>query len=245
MSSSRTMGDLSDGGRPDLPDDRVQVWAASLTVPDGALARLEQCLSEDEHQRAATYYRPEHIRRFILARAFLREVLAAYRKVGAHEVLFRYETNGKPLLAGGDFEFNLSHSEDIACVAVTRGRRVGIDVEVIRENRDFLDIARRFFAPSEAARVEQVHGAERAREFFAYWTCKEAYLKGRGEGLLSPLDKVKLTFDGTGDEVNVTDPRGAGPWTLRQLRLRDGLAAAIAVEGGGSVLSTGWWSLDR
>jgi hypothetical protein len=48
-------------------------------------------------------------------------------------------------------EFNLSHSGNLALYAFTRGRAVGVDVELIREMPDADDLAERFFSVTETA----------------------------------------------------------------------------------------------
>ncbi len=57
---------------------------------------------------------------------------------------------GKPfLLDDPQLHFNVSHSEDIAVIAVTRVGEVGIDVERQREMADMDDVARLVFNEAE------------------------------------------------------------------------------------------------
>lgn len=228
----------------DLRDGSIHVWATRLDLPDAVLASLEKCLGGEEIRRAESYRRMDSKRRFIAARVFLRQILASYQQILPHEVQFQYEPNGKPWVNGGNgLEFNLSHSDDVACAAVARGRRLGIDVEVIREGRDLLGIAHRYFSPSEASRIELAKEADRARVFFAHWTCKEAYLKARGDGLLAPLDNFEVVVDLTGTDVDLKTADGCGLWSIRRLCLGEGLAVALAAEGDNWSVSSGWWPL--
>ncbi len=65
---------------------------------------------------------------------------------------------------------------------------------------------------------------DRTRAFYRAWTRKEAYLKGRGEGLSFPPHRVSATID--------SDFAGeAHPWTVREFDVGPGYAAAVAVEG--------------
>jgi 4'-phosphopantetheinyl transferase len=75
-------------------------------------------------------------RRYIVARGALRLILARYLAISPARVAFHYGLHGKPSLVspspGGALEFNLSHTDDIALYAVTRGIPLGVDVEGIR-----------------------------------------------------------------------------------------------------------------
>jgi len=222
----------------------VHVWLISLTICDVDLARLAQVLDDEERRRANAYRLTDCRRRFIAARGFLREVLRSYQLVSPRDVRFRYGPKGKPVLDNDtELQFNLSHSGVVASIAVTQGRRLGIDVEVIRHDLDFLGLAHRFFSPSEAARIEQARDSERALAFFAHWTCKEAYLKASGDGLSLYLDRfaVVASLDHAHVELETEDEGSRSRWSVRRLQLADGLAAAIAVEGDGWKLSSACW----
>ena len=70
--------------------------------------------------------------------------------------------------------------------------------------------------------------------FFNGWTRKEAYLKARGDGLSLPLDQfeVSLAPDETARLLNVRGDRSeSSRWSLQELSLGPGYAAALAVEG--------------
>jgi 4'-phosphopantetheinyl transferase len=126
--------------------------------------------------------------------------------------------HGKPHLAGHrDLDFSLSHSGELALIAVARGRRVGADVERVRPRTDVLAIARGSLSVRERRAIESLgtDGARRA-EFFRCWTRKEAYLKGIGVGLAGGLD---------------TDPEAAQGWQAESLLAPPGYEAAVAAEG--------------
>src|SRR5439155_24396951 len=94
-------------------------------------------------------------RRFLLRRRVLRALLGWYSTTRPARLRFQYNRYRKPSLAGqttvGPIQFNLAHSADLAVIAVTRGREVGVDVERLDTQFDSLEIAERFFSPREAA----------------------------------------------------------------------------------------------
>ena len=143
--------------------------------------------------------------------------------------------HGKPRLVGpADLDFSLSHSGELALIAVARGRRVGADVERVRPRTDVLAIARGSLAARERRAIESP-GTDKARRdaFFRCWTRKEAYLKARGEGLGGGLDTFSvpvLDDDPCRPEVP-TDPAETDRWLIRSLRAPEGYRAAVAAEG--------------
>jgi 4'-phosphopantetheinyl transferase len=93
-------------------------------------------------------------------------------------------------------EFNLSHSADLALVAVARERPVGVDLERWKHEMDHLALATRFFSPAERASLQALaeRGEQLVHGFFAAWTRKEAYLKARGEGVMRGLHHFDVTL---------------------------------------------------
>ncbi len=213
-----------------LGNDIVQVWFTDLAASRDQVHRLSDLLNEQELQRVQQYRFAESRRRFIGARAFLRQLLANYLQLEAKCVQFRYEIQGKPALAHHtDLEFNLSHSGDVACAAVTRGRRVGIDIEVVHEVADCEDIARRYFRAAEANRIACRSGEQRRRSFFLHWTGKEAYLKAQGDGLFAPLDSFEVIpsdQDGT-PQLFIKDLRDRNHWSVRLILPSEDVICAV------------------
>src|SRR5436305_13482963 len=138
----------------------LQVWHAELTNPEDA-KQLERFLSPDENERAARFRFPEHRRRFVIARGFLRQLLAAYLETGPRNLAFTYSETGKPELSaihGSNISFNVSHSGDLGAFAFALGRRVGVDVEYIRHDVDVDEIPRRFFSQLEQQTLADLEG---------------------------------------------------------------------------------------
>ena len=84
-------------------------------------------------------------------------------------------------------EFNLSHTDGLVAIALSRSRRVGIDVEKTRSVLDEIEIADKFFSPSESVQLRSLSPADRHFAFLCCWTRKEAYAKATGLGLAETL----------------------------------------------------------
>lgn len=242
---------------PWLTPSVVHVWAVRLDSPPAHVEALHAMISSDERERAGRFHFDRDRRRYICARGALRQLLARYLDAEAEEFRFSYGPNGKPALAGrfhGAMTFNVSHSHELALVAIGRGVEIGVDVEAVRPMEDADDIAARFFSPREAAQLRHLPEPVRRDAFFACWTRKEAYLKALGSGLAKPLDAFDVTF-APGERATLLvhgDPRETARWSLTALSPAEGYVGALVSEG--PVVARGWllaeagpgtWRADR
>ena len=221
-------------------------------MPSALRCRLEQTLSDDERCRAGRFYFQSDREHFIVARGVLRSILGSYLGVEARELCFGYGAYGKPALMlhanAADIRFNLSHAGGLALYAVTRDRAIGIDLEYLRADIEWMQIAARFFSPREHAMLSSLPPAARLEAFFTCWTRKEAYIKARGEGLALPLDQfdVSLTPGEPAQLLGVrSDLDDPGRWSFQGLSPEPGYIAAVAVEGHGWHLTRWLWQDDR
>ena len=155
-------------------------------------APLAELLSADETERARRFAFERDRRRYIVARARLRQLLGERLGTAPESLRFVYEPHGKPALARRagqrDVRFNLSHCGEIAAYAFAEGREVGVDIEEVRELPDADQLALRFFSRRERAAYLRLPRRERPRGFFNCWTRKEAFVKALGVGLSHSLE---------------------------------------------------------
>jgi len=113
-------------------EDAMDIVVCRLDLAPEAISALEAFLSDAERQRADRFVFDHDRRRFIVARARLRELLAKRLGVEPESIELEYGTHGKPALArrhpSPDLRFNVSHSEDVAVYAFSWSRETGIDV---------------------------------------------------------------------------------------------------------------------
>jgi|GEM_PF-1891891 len=185
-------------------------------------------LSPDERERARRYHSTNASLQYIHARCLLREVLSLYLDNSPSDIIFEYSTKGKPHIRGESLDgvqFNISHSGDAVAIVVSRGRRVGIDVEKIRDDIPDLELAKRFFSYAEAAAISRVHGLKRAEFFLKIWTRKEALLKATGEGIggldnsIDLINKCSISHNGI-------------LWQVHDFAVPSEYTSAFVVEGG-------------
>ena len=232
-----TKADVAAGWFERSPD-LVRVWRVPLDAFFGEDARLKNVLSPDETERAHRYHFDRDRRRFTIGRAVLRVILAGYLQSEPEEVAFNYGRNGKPSLAAPNAgtRFNVSHSQDVAVIAVAHGRELGVDVEYVRPIADQEQLLTVNFSSREVAAYRSLPSQQQQAAFFAGWTRKEAYLKARGGGLSIPLDSfaVSLGPDDPAALLEVrNDPMEPARWGMANLSVAPGYAGALVAEGGG------------
>ncbi|HHX44897.1 MAG TPA: 4'-phosphopantetheinyl transferase superfamily protein [Chloroflexi bacterium] len=234
---------------PHARHDEVHIWRAHVDLPPHRVFRLARVLSPDEARRANQLFFEADRRRFTVARGLLRTILGRYLRVSPAELHFCYGPQGKPALAPeygeGRLHFSVSHSHRLALYAVAYDRQVGVDVEYMRPHLASREVAERFFAPAEVARLAMFPEALQGEAFFCCWTRKEAYLKARGDGLSLPLDEFYVSLTPGVEHVELhtpRDPAEAARWHIRALDPKPGYAAAVAVEGSGWRLCRWRWA---
>lgn len=219
-----------------LPTGEVEVWAVALDPPSYHVDHFWTLLSPDEVERARRFRFDQHRRRYVVGRGALRTLLGAYLGREPRDIRFTYGPRGKPGLAdGGDLDFNLSNSDELALVGFLRGVPIGVDVELVRPMEDLEPIARRFFCESETAKLLALPSTVQTDSFFNCWTRKEAYLKAVGEGLAAPLDSFEVTLAPEEAPRMLAlkgDVQAAEPWFYAHFLPQPGYIGALAIEGG-------------
>lgn len=219
-----------------LAEGEVHIWRVSLDLSEAGLLRRQAWLSADELARAQRLRFAEQRRRFIAGRGVLRELLGGYSGLAAGDLRFECNAHGKPALdasLGCGIQFNLAHSGDLALYAFALDVALGIDVEGVRPLADAGGLAARYFSPQEGAVLAVLPQAVQPRAFLHCWTCKEAYLKGRGEGLRAPLKAFDVAFPPLGAAKLVCDrrdPEAVARWFLHTLPLTPDFVGTLAVE---------------
>lgn len=226
-----------------VSNTEIHIWRVALDRPASQIQNLAQTLSDSELQRAERFHFARDKNYFIVGRGALRTILSRYLKVAPNLVQFSYGPCGKPEIADNldsTLCFNLSHSQGLALYAVTRSRKIGVDIEQIRPVPNMESIAERFFSQQENAAFKAVSAEQKLAAFFNCWTRKEAYIKAIGDGLSFPLDRfsVSLTPGEPAQLLNVEgDSTAPSLWYLKALVPAPNYVAAIAVEGLGEELT--------
>jgi len=217
----------------DVQPHQVDVWRIFLDLPSEAIKVLENSLSHSESQRAARFHFQRDRNRYIVAHASLRDILGRYLGVKTGQLAFTTNAYGKPVLVNHNIAFNLSHSSSYALIAVAEDRKVGVDIECVRPDIEYENVARRSFSQREMAEFRSLPIDQKVLAFFLCWTRKEAYIKARGLGLSIPLDSFDVSLTpGKPAKLRYAEmhPDDAAGWTLKSLDISPDYAAALVIE---------------
>ena len=181
-----------------LSDTQIDIWLCVLSDIESRNNHFLAQLSPEEKSRAQRFKFDIHRNRFIVSHGFVRTVLANYLTIEANEINYLKGEQGKPYLANpnpNNLQFNLSHTKDVALLAVTKKVAVGIDIEHNDRKTDWKGICQRFFTEPEQKALFSLAEGQQGNAFFDLWTRKEAYMKVLGTGLsLSPTEFTLTVF---------------------------------------------------
>src|SRR5262249_17248627 len=231
--------------------DETRVWIIDLDAglsPGESAESAEpgperELLCEEERTRAARFVRPRDRRRFVRCRAALREILGGLLAESAAVLSFRAVGQGKPELAQSSestdsendrltLRFNVSHSAELALIAVCRGRELGIDLERVRPISEAARIVDSFFTIAEQSAFAMIGREDQSLAFHRGWTRKEAILKALGVGISGLAARHETGFGTTPliSHFTPATPSGrVGEWILWEAAPRAGFVAALAV----------------
>jgi 4'-phosphopantetheinyl transferase len=221
--------------RLQLSPGTLHLWSIPLDLAEPLHPEWDACLSDDERNRANRFVHARDRRRYRVAHAALRLLLARYTGKDARALSFVLGPQGKPDLEDEHapaISFNLSHSGELALLGVSSPGRLGVDVEQIRVMEDAMAIARSFFAPAEEAALAAVPLADRDRTFMTCWTRKEAFIKALGGGLSIDLKSFEVSIDREHPAfLRIDDSRwSAQAWSMVHLEPADGYIGALVTD---------------
>jgi 4'-phosphopantetheinyl transferase len=209
-----------------------EVWWASATWMRPWHADV---LSDDERARRGGLWDAGHRAQYTVAAALLRLVAAPLTAQPAARVVVDRSCptcdrpHGRPRLPGTGLHVSISHSGATVAVAVSGAGAVGVDVQQVQA--DSVDeLSPLVLADSEARHVAV------ARDFFTYWTRKEALVKATGDGVTVPLSEVVVTPPGTPPRLLGYPRQGELAAQLRDLSPGLGYVGALAVLSPGPVV---------
>jgi 4'-phosphopantetheinyl transferase len=155
-------------------------------------------------------------------------VLAKYLGSRPASVTLTRTPTGKPELEQSRLCVSLTHSSEVALVAVALDSEVGVDVELLREGTETWSLVSHALTVGEQTRLQALPVSLRGEAFLSTWARKEALLKAVGVGLA--VDPRLIELDGS-RVVTVPPELGeAGDWTLIDLPV-PGHTSALALRG--------------
>ncbi len=186
-----------------LTKQQIHLWYISLDIKVSP-SSLFSILSIDEQQKANNFYFEQHKTSYILRKIALRQILSKYCMITSNAINFKYTYYQKPYFEINPFnlQFNMSHSHNMAILAITKIHPIGADLEYLKPIEDVTDLALQFFSPQEFSKFALVPTNQKVKAFYTIWTRKEAFVKAIGKGLSYSLNTFDVAFL-PNDPVNI------------------------------------------
>ncbi|MDH5518385.1 MAG: 4'-phosphopantetheinyl transferase superfamily protein [Gammaproteobacteria bacterium] len=170
----------------------ADIWQIALTPPANDPDDLLALLDNEETARYQQLHH-KHKSRYLLSHVACRQILSRYTQLAASEIVYRKNDYGKPYLNhNSPIRFNLSHSHNLAVIAISAHAEIGVDLEYMERKNDWAKLARRFFSAEEIEDLFQQQQENQRTRFFQLWTRKEAFIKALGSGLSTPLNTFNV-----------------------------------------------------
>ncbi|WP_326693870.1 4'-phosphopantetheinyl transferase family protein [Streptomyces sp. NBC_01766] len=204
------------------------VWLVDAVRQGPVAFRLApDVLDAEEKERAAAFRREQDRRCYVAAHVALRVVLGEHLGTEPGGIPLVREPctgcggpHGRPVIADVPVHFSLSHSGDLALLAVA-AVPVGVDVEAVPSPVVVREVGERLH-PRERAELARLPEERRPEAFARVWARKEAYLKGLGVGLVRGIG-----LDYVGTDASAVNPRPG--WSVGDVEVPEGFAGAVAV----------------
>jgi 4'-phosphopantetheinyl transferase len=224
----------------ELDPREIHLWLTFLSDSrdDRLLSEYWALMDEAERVQAQRFHFPHDRHRYINTRALVRTTLSRYVSLSPANWRFGVNAYGRPEIQNegpgiDGVSFNITHTEGLVAVAVTRRAALGVDAENTRVRCIPMDLAERYFAAEEVASLRGLPPEQRPDRSFEYWTLKESYIKARGMGLSIPLDRFGFQFPGQREiEIRIAAKEGdaAERWRFWQLAASNEHLIALCCE---------------
>ncbi|OCG06986.1 hypothetical protein A9G13_08345 [Gilliamella sp. wkB178] len=131
-------------------------------------------------------------KQFLVCRSILASLLKRYCAIPILPDIIIGDNNRPCFLEPKLPDFNISHSQNKVAVAVSLTGKVGLDIEVARERRNYLNVAENFFYEDEYQWI--IKQPDKLSAFWQLWTLKESALKLYAKGVWQ-IKSVNVDID--------------------------------------------------
>lgn len=221
-----------------LADGQVHLWigVADQMLAGSARNACERLLTTKELSHCRGFHQPAYRDEYLLSKALLRYTLSHYGDRGGRDWSIVKDDFGKPGLSDeqtgetGSLHFNIAQAGGLAVCAVTRGHKLGVDVETVSGDDRLLEDAEHYLAPDELKALLALPPEQRRRQFSRYWTLKESFIKARGQGL-NDLPLHSFGFDLSAKSPRLMAGESSQRWCFELLEPSEEFVIAMALHG--------------
>ena len=219
-----------------LHDNEVHVWLVDIEKSLQEIEFYRKLLLSFELEKSNSFRFEKDRKRYILTQSILRLLISSYLNIKPAKIIYSYNVNRKPEIANiydKKLCFNLSHSGNFIIYAFAWTSQLGIDIELKRQLEDTDIIIDRFCSEIEKKQYFFIQPEDRLDMFFDLWTRKEAYIKARGEGVSSALEKFSVSIDPSKRPFLIEEkdqPFAKEDWYFHNIAFNTKYSACLVVE---------------
>ena len=176
--------------------DAINIYYTDSRFFTNETEMLTGLLSKDEINQAKRFRRTDDVSSYMVSHAILRCLISERNKIKPNKINIESKDNQKPYVKNLELDFNISHSDNLCCIAIANSPDliIGIDIEIIKKIKDFKQIARNYMSGNEQNYIldREISEENKQLRFMEIWTRKEALLKMTGKGLVNDLKSIEV-----------------------------------------------------
>ena len=107
---------------------------------------LKDLLSKEEIKKYKELKLETLKNQYLTSKGLTRFIIQNYLKINGKNINFEItEGKGKPSIPNTNLKFNVSHSKDFYVIALTLNDDIGVDIEAIKDIKNYKELSQRFF----------------------------------------------------------------------------------------------------
>ena len=83
-------------------------------------------------------------------------------------------------------------TKNLILLGVLKAGEIGVDVEIINQDRDYKKLISRYFSEAEKNKLKFTSDKDRLKTFYTFWTIKESVIKCVGTGFNTPFNTFSV-----------------------------------------------------
>ena len=215
-----------------MKSEILVIWHGKVTAEDAHYQAYWRVLDEAEQTQARKFKNAPLHKRYVEVHGRLRNVLAKTLNQPPDNIRIKKAEHGKPYLADyPELAFNLSHSADRLMIGVGWNCQLGVDIEFCKQRINLSGLVGKCFAEEEVAYWAKLPETQKNREFYRFWTRKEAFVKATGHGIALGLNHCVINPENPTEFIRVPDLCGeASAWHVLDIDLGEGICSALVAD---------------
>jgi len=215
-----------------MKSEIVEIWHGKVTTEDAHYQAYWRVLDEAEQTQARKFKNSLLHKRYVEIHGRLRNLLAQTLNQSPENIRIKKAEHGKPYLADyPELAFNLSHSADRWMIALGWNCQLGADIEIYKQRINLSGLVDKCFAEEEAAYWTNLPETKKYREFYRFWTRKEAFVKATGYGIALGLNLCVINPENPTELLRVPENCGlASAWHVQDIDLGEAVCGALVTD---------------